>query len=93
MTMQSSPILRGPDAAAYLGISKSTLEKWRVSGKGPRFLKIGARLVGYDQADLDVFRNSLVRLASTSGVARVRRRLAREAKASEIDQGEARPES
>jgi len=72
-----SPILRTLAAAAYLGISQSTLEKWRVMGQGPRFVKIGTRLVGYDQADLDAFRNSLIRRANTSGDTRERRRLAR----------------
>ncbi len=75
--MNDTPILRTPAAAEFLGVSTSTLEKWRVTGLGPRFVKIGARLVGYDQADLDAFRNSLVRLASTSGSNRERRRRAR----------------
>jgi predicted DNA-binding transcriptional regulator AlpA len=39
-------------AAQYLGTSPSTLNKWRVSGMGPRFLKVGSR-VRYDPAELD----------------------------------------
>jgi predicted DNA-binding transcriptional regulator AlpA len=81
--MQQSPILRCAAAATYLGVSQSTLEKWRVTGNGPRFVKIGSRLVGYDLADLDSFRNSLVRLVSTSGSARERRRHARRGLAGE----------
>lgn len=41
-----------PEAAAYTGISISTLNKLRVFGGGPVFLKLGRRVL-YDQADLD----------------------------------------
>lgn len=39
-------------AASYLGMSKSTLEKTRVFGGGPKYLKLG-HLVRYRQQDLD----------------------------------------
>ena len=39
-------------AAAYLGIGASTLNRMRVSGEGPRYSKLGRRVV-YDAADLD----------------------------------------
>ncbi len=45
-------MLRTPGAAAYCGCSKSKLEKARVSGDGPVYIKIG-RAVVYDVADLD----------------------------------------
>jgi hypothetical protein len=44
--------LSGPDAAQYLGISASTLSKLRVFGGGPKFHKLGRRVV-YDSRDLD----------------------------------------
>jgi excisionase family DNA binding protein len=40
------------EAAAYVGLSKSTLDKLRVYGGGPSFSKLGRRVV-YDAADLD----------------------------------------
>jgi predicted DNA-binding transcriptional regulator AlpA len=40
--------LRTPEAAAFLGLSGSTLSKWRVFGGGPEFEKLGARIVVYD---------------------------------------------
>ena len=46
-------ILRTPDAAAYLGLSASTLEKMRSKGGGPRFKRLGGRAIGYDVRDLD----------------------------------------
>ena len=39
-------------AAAYLGLSDKTLEKLRVSGRGPRYAKAGRRVI-YDRGDLD----------------------------------------
>jgi hypothetical protein len=41
-------------AAAHLACSASYLEKCRVTGAGPRFLKIG-KAVRYRLADLDAF--------------------------------------
>ena len=43
------------DAARYLGISRSCLNKWRCYGTGPRFCKLGRRVV-YRQSDLDAWR-------------------------------------
>lgn len=48
-------ILRTPGAAAYVGLSPSTLEKKRLSGDGPAFLRLGGRAVGYDVRDLDAW--------------------------------------
>lgn len=45
---------RTVDAARYLGISKSMLEKLRLTGEGPRFAKLG-KVVVYDVADLDAW--------------------------------------
>ena len=41
-----------PEAAQILSLGTSTLEKWRLFGGGPRFLKLG-RSVRYAKADLD----------------------------------------
>ena len=43
-----------PQAAEYLGLGKSTLDKLRVAGDGPVFIKIGKRVV-YDPIDLDAW--------------------------------------
>ncbi|KQV33122.1 MULTISPECIES: helix-turn-helix domain-containing protein [unclassified Rhizobium] len=44
--------VRVQEAAQYLGLSKSTLDKLRCFGGGPRYFKLG-RPVVYDVADLD----------------------------------------
>lgn len=41
-------------AADYLGLRPTTLNNWRIAGKGPRFMRIGSRVV-YRQADLDAY--------------------------------------
>ena len=40
------------EAATYLGLSPSTLNRMRVTGDGPRYSKVGRRVI-YDIADLD----------------------------------------
>ena len=46
-------VLRTAAAADYVGLSPSTLEKLRLVGGGPRFLRLAGRAVGYDVGDLD----------------------------------------
>jgi predicted DNA-binding transcriptional regulator AlpA len=55
------------EASAALGLSVRTLQKWRLCGRGPRFLKLGSA-VRYDPADLDRF-IELARRRSTCDVA------------------------
>ena len=47
-------VLTTTEAAKYLGLAVSTLNKWRCYGTGPRYLKLG-RAVRYRQGDLDGF--------------------------------------
>jgi predicted DNA-binding transcriptional regulator AlpA len=56
-SISTHPRKRTTDAAAYCGLSKSTFDKYRLTGEGPAFLKLG-RSVVYDVADLDAWLNS-----------------------------------
>jgi predicted DNA-binding transcriptional regulator AlpA len=56
--------LRTQQAARYVGLSKSTLEKYRVTGGGPVYASLG-RIVVYESSDLDHWVNQRKR-ASTS---------------------------
>jgi len=59
--------LRTPEAAEYCGSSKSTLEKLRVYGGGPAYIKMGSRVV-YEVAELDAWLSARRRLnTSDSG--------------------------
>lgn len=42
------------DAAAYLSLSRRTLEAWRLQGRGPTYVKLGRKVV-YRPEDLDAF--------------------------------------
>jgi len=42
------------DASECLGVSVRTLQKWRLRGDGPRFVKLG-RAVRYDGRDLEAY--------------------------------------
>lgn len=46
--------LNTEEAAAYLGIKSNTLEVWRCKHKGPRYSKLGSRVL-YDVDDLEAF--------------------------------------
>ena len=50
--LKPSNLLTTNEAAKYVRLSPRTLERYRVTGEGPRFLKIG-RLVFYLQTALD----------------------------------------
>jgi predicted DNA-binding transcriptional regulator AlpA len=60
--------LRTTEAAGDLGIGKSTLERRRVEGNGPRFRKLGSAIVVYAIKDLDDWANEHI-LSSTSEAA------------------------
>jgi hypothetical protein len=47
--------LRRRSAAEYLGVTPGFLEKAAVTGNGPPYLRISAKLVLYDRADLDAW--------------------------------------
>jgi excisionase family DNA binding protein len=67
MNAQLTPkYLHTESAASYLGLSKSTLEKSRISGNGPPFRKLGRRVL-YAIADLDAWADNC-RRNSTSEV-------------------------
>ncbi len=57
------------DAGKYLGgerhpVSERTLQRWRLEGVGPKFLKLG-RLVRYRQSDLDRWVDAQLRTSTS----------------------------
>lgn len=53
------------EAALRLGLSKSTLDKMRCSGRGPRFIRASDRAIRYDPADLQAFADERRRRSTT----------------------------
>lgn len=48
-------LLSTKEVSELTGLSTSTLEKRRLSGEKPRFIKLGARRVGYVLADIEAW--------------------------------------
>lgn len=42
--------------SAALGVSRRTLQRWRKTGRGPAFVRVGPRMVRYARADLSAWR-------------------------------------
>ena len=53
--MDENRLLRPREAADYLGVAGRSLERWRASGDGPAFVRVGPRRVGYRVADLQAW--------------------------------------
>lgn len=53
--LQPGDLIDEKEAAAILHTQVRTLRNWRTLRKGPRFRKIGQRMVRYHRADLAAF--------------------------------------
>ena len=53
MTHAPSDLLRSREAAERLRLSHRTLDRWRTSGDGPPFVRLGKKAVAYRLADLE----------------------------------------
>ena len=76
-------VMQTDEAAHYLGLAAQTLCKWRCSGGGPRFIRLGRKVV-YRIKDLDAFLESRVCESTTDADHRfggARDAMARQAKA------------
>ncbi|MGL3709339.1 helix-turn-helix transcriptional regulator [Leptospirillum ferriphilum] len=51
--LELKKVLPPNEAGEYLGISPLTLANWRVVGKGPLFVRLSPRKIGYRISDLD----------------------------------------
>lgn len=47
--------MRAAAAAKYIGVSRSTLAKWRMNGKGPPHHRCGPRIVFYYRDEIDAW--------------------------------------
>ena len=53
MAINAQSILSEEETAARYGISPRTLQRWRVTGDGPKWIRIGLRRVGYRDTDCE----------------------------------------
>ena len=63
----SKELLTVSEAAEYLRCSKSSLNKWRISGRGPAFTYVGA-LVRYRRTDVLAYVATRVRSSTSEEV-------------------------
>jgi len=68
MVLSPRRLLTDSEAAAYLRVSRSFLAKKRCTGGGPRFCKIGRRVL-YDIADLDAYAEQAKRRSTSDSAA------------------------
>lgn len=54
----SETLLDERDVALFYHVSISTVRRWRLFGKGPRYLKVGDASVRYRPEDLEAYLNS-----------------------------------
>lgn len=59
-----SELLTTPETAEVLRCSKSSLDKWRLKGLGPKFVRVGSR-IRYRACDVEEFVSTQTR-SSTS---------------------------
>lgn len=73
----SSPYMTQVEAGSFLALSPRTLERFRLEGRGPMFLKLGRRVV-YSRDDLVAWAESQ-RRTSTSDARGTERNVSRRA--------------
>ncbi len=52
-TAKDDNLLKEDSAARILGVKVKTMQKWRWTGSGPKFVKISGRCVRYRRMDID----------------------------------------
>ena len=58
-------VLNTKEAAAYTGLGKPTLERFRLTGEGPRYAKLGGA-VRYRRCDLDAWLESRLVISTSA---------------------------
>lgn len=51
----SDQLLDPPSAGRWLGVHVNTLKRWRRTGTGPRYIRVGRSRVRYRVRDLDAW--------------------------------------
>ena len=65
-TQNALPVLlTETEAAKLIGFSIRTVQKWRMQGRGPKFVKVSSRAIRYRREDVDAWIESRLR-SSTS---------------------------
>lgn len=49
------PMLTPSQLAGALGVTTKTLERWRMTGDGPPFVRVSRKVIRYRQPDVEAF--------------------------------------
>lgn len=60
-------LLREKEVAQILGTGLSTVQQWRLRGKGPKFCRLGSRMIRYRESDIRAYIENMEAYSSTSG--------------------------
>lgn len=66
--MEREPYISTKDAASYLGLAKTTLDKCRHFGGGPKYYRFGGA-IRYRLSDLDAWAESRTALSTSENAA------------------------
>jgi len=66
---QEKARLRAVEVSYWLGVSRSTLAKWRMNGNGPPYHRLGPRLVYYKRSEVESWLDSCDQPAKPSKAA------------------------
>ncbi len=58
-------LLTETEVARILGFSVRTLQKWRVRGEGPPFMKVSARAIRYRRSDIKAWVEANMRISTS----------------------------
>jgi|ERR1700733_6394614 excisionase family DNA binding protein len=64
MTLSHEELFTVAEIAKQLRLSESALNKWRITGSGPKFIKVG-RLVHYRRSDISEWLEKQVRVSTS----------------------------
>ena len=67
-----TPVFSEHQAAELLGLSVRTLQRFRVEGRGPRYLKLGRKRVAYSETDIAAWVESCRRQSTSANHEAVR---------------------
>lgn len=60
------PLLPPKALAERLGVSVKTLERWRLHGEGPPFVRVSRKVIRYRASDVDAFIRAVVMTSTVS---------------------------
>ena len=58
-------LLKQSEVAEVLGVSPRSVEGWRLSGRGPRFVRLSSRAIRYRPEDVDAWIAERVRRSTS----------------------------